>query len=267
MKFAILKLAVFTFILILAYGFYLYSTQEDLLFHPKYLQKDFKFELPSDSEEINLLTEDNKTLNSLLVKIENPKGLVFFLHGNSGSIADWTNDYKFYQDLGYDYLVTDYRSFGKSTGIIENEEQVLNDALFVFDNIIEKYEHKEIIIIGYSFGTSIAAYIASERKSHKLVLLAPFYSLKELKSQIYPLFPSFLLKYNFETFKYLDVVEEPILIFHGEEDNLIGLESSLKLKNHLKKQDRFVILKNQGHKGITSNSEYLIQMTQELDSN
>lgn len=264
MKIALLKLASIVAILILCYGFYLYSTQEDLLFRPKQLSQNFNFNLDSVSQEINLRTKDNVNLNSLIVRTENSKGLVFFLHGNSGSNADWSKDYEFYQGLGYDYIVTDYRGFGKSTGVIANQQEVLSDALLVFDDIAKYYKKKEIVVVGYSFGTTVASYIASKRKVSKLVLLSPFYSLINLKKHVFPIFPTFMLKYDFETYKYLDNVRAPILIFHGNDDRLIGIESSLMLKKHLKKNDEFIVINKQGHVGITNNPAYKERMIKEL---
>lgn len=265
MKTAIIKLVSFFLILVLGIGFYIYNTQEDLLFHPQFLPKDYNFELTSNFEEITHKTKDNISLNSLLFKTEKPKGLVIFFHGNSGSISDWKDDYKFYNELGYDFLITDYRGFGKSDGTINSQDQVLNDALLVFDSASKQYRHKLINVVGYSFGSSVAAYVASKRKVKSLILLAPFYSLIDMKKQIYPLIPNFLLKYNFETYKYIDQVEEDILIFHGVDDKLIGIESSKKLKKHLKNEDEFIELENQDHFRITQNQDFKKRLKRKLD--
>lgn len=265
MKSAIIKLVSFVVILILSYGFYLYNTQEELLFSPDFLSKDYQFEIDTNFEEINIKTNDNESLNCLLFKSDSSKGLVLFFHGNSGSNADWTSEYNYYAGLGYDYMITDYRGFGKSTGAITSQEQVLNDALLVLDSISKRYNKESIIIVGYSFGCAIAAYVASQREVKTLVLLSPFYSLLEIKNQIYPLFPNFMLKYDLETYKYLDEVDEEILIFHGIDDRLISIESSMKLKKHLKDYDKYVQLRNQGHPGITKNPDYKARLKSELE--
>jgi len=265
MKSAIIKLVSVFVILIFSYGAYLYFTQEELLFHPKKLAPDHRYQVATNFEEINITTPDNESLNCLLFKCENPSGLVIFYHGNSGSNADWLTEYKFYNDLGYDYLVTDYRGFGKSSGSINSQEQVLADALVVFDYISSRFESKSIVLIGYSFGTSIASYVASKREIRLLALLAPFYSLKDIKEHIYPLFPNYLLKYKFETNKYLDEVKEGILIFHGIEDKLISLKSTSILNKHLKKDDEYIKLSNQGHIGITQNQVYKERLKKKLE--
>lgn len=62
----------------------LYFFQEKIIFFPEKLDKNYQFEFGSNTEEINIKTEDGKLLNGILFKAENSKGLIFYLHGNSG---------------------------------------------------------------------------------------------------------------------------------------------------------------------------------------
>ena len=48
----------------------------------------------------------------------------------------------------------------------------------------------------------------------------------------------------------------PVVIFHGDKDEVIYYESSLKLKGLMKRTDTLITLKGQGHNGITDNSDY-----------
>lgn len=50
----------------------------------------------------------------------------------------------------------------------------------------------------------------------------------------------------------------PIVIFHGDEDEIIYYGSSLKLQTAFKKQDTLITLAGQAHNGITENPEYKI---------
>ena len=73
----------------------------------------------------------------------------------------------------------------------------------------------------------------------------------------YPIIPTFLLKYKFETNKYIKDCKMPVTIFHGDKDEVINYSSSLKLKKRMKNTDTLIILKGQGHNEITDNSEYI----------
>jgi len=48
----------------------------------------------------------------------------------------------------------------------------------------------------------------------------------------------------------------PIVIFHGDMDEVIYYGSSIKLKKHFKSGDKLITLKGQYHNGITENQEY-----------
>lgn len=256
MKSAIIKIVIIILTLTFTIGFYFYQTQEGLLFFPTRVAKSFSYEIDSNHIEINIKTKDNVILNNLLVKTDSSKGLVVFLHGNAGSIADWSEENILYNDEDYDFLICDYRGFGKSGGEIDNQHRVFEDVLMVFDSVAQNYKDRKIVIIGYSLGTTFASYLASKRKVSMLVLLAPFYSLENIKSKMYPFIPTFLLKYRFQTFAYIDRISSPITIFHGKNDKIIPIKSSHRLKHHLKPDDKFITLRHQGHGGITNNNVY-----------
>jgi predicted esterase len=49
----------------------------------------------------------------------------------------------------------------------------------------------------------------------------------------------------------------PVILFHGEEDEVIYYNSSIKLKGIMKETDTLITLKGHGHNGITDNPEYI----------
>jgi len=89
-----------------------------------------------------------------------------------------------------------------------------------------------------------------------LVLQAPYYSLTDLMRRRYPIFPTFLLRYKFRTDKFIRDCKMPVVIFHGDRDEVIYYKSSLKLKDVMKSTDTLITLKGQGHNGITDNPDY-----------
>src|SRR5882757_6576928 len=116
-----LKLLKVAFFLIIIIFLLLFFFQEKLIFFPEKLDKNFRFGFSSKFEEINIKTSDNKLLNGLLFKVDNPKGLIFYLHGNAGSLNSWGEVAKTYVDLHYDVYILDYRGYGKSEGSIGSQ--------------------------------------------------------------------------------------------------------------------------------------------------
>jgi uncharacterized protein len=76
----------------------------------------------------------------------------------------------------------------------------------------------------------------------------------------YPIIPSFLLKYKFQTNKYLKNCKMPVVIFHGDKDEVVYYGSSLKLKKEMKTGDTLITLTGQGHNGITDNPDYIMSI-------
>ena len=64
----------------------LYFQQESLIFPARKLSPDYKFTYIDDFEELNILVDNDITINGLLFKAEKTKVLIFYLHGNGGNI-------------------------------------------------------------------------------------------------------------------------------------------------------------------------------------
>ena len=209
----------------------MYLEQESIIFIPQKLAKNLQFEFNGNYQEINLKATDGKTLNGLLFKADSSKGLIFYLHGNAGNLNSWGNIAEVYTKLHYDILIIDYRGFGKSEGEIVNESQLFEDNQLFYNEMAKLYGEDNMVIMGYSIGTGLAAQLASVHHPKLLVLQAPYYSLKDIMQKSFPIVPTFLLKYPFETNLYLHKCNMPVVIFHGDKDEVIYYGSSLKLQN------------------------------------
>jgi len=260
-----LKLLRVAFFLIIIIFLLLFFFQEKLIFFPEKLDKNFRFDFSSKFEEINIKTSDNKLLNGLLFKVDNPKGLIFYLHGNAGSLNSWGEVAKTYVDLHYDVFILDYRGYGKSEGSIGSQNQIFQDVQLAYNEMKKRYSEDRIIVLGYSVGTGPAAKLASANSPRLLILQAPYYSMVDLMKYYYPVIPTFILKYKFETDHYIKDCKMPIAIFHGNADEVIYYESSIKLKKLFKSSDTLITLNGQGHNRITDNPEYIQEIKKILN--
>jgi len=234
----------------------LYFFQEKILFFPQKLPSTYQYHFKEPFEEINLKNGEGNLLNGLLFKSKNSRGLVFFLHGNAGALNSWGQLAKYYTDLHYDIFMLDYQGFGKSDGEITSQYELFADNQLFYNEMLKKYDEKSIIVLGYSLGTGLASKIAADNHPGQLVLLAPYYSLKDVMKYSYPMIPTFLLKYKIETYKYLELCNMPITIFHGKQDEIIYFGSGLKLKEKYPDKIDFIPLENQGHNNIMYNFVY-----------
>ena len=265
LKFFLLTILSLFAIIYLIYVSYIYVNQADMVFKATKLSADYKFNFDENFEELNIPSFDSKKINGLLFKTQNPKGLVFYLHGNRGMLDTWANNHKIYTDLGYDFFILDYRGFGKSEGEIESEKQVNKDIEIVYNELSKRYDSGKIIIIGYSIGTGVATFLASNVKSKGLILQAPFYNFQEFSKTRVSYFPDFLKKFPFKTNENIVKIKSPIYIFHGNSDKLIPFDNSLKLKKLLKSNDKLFELKIEDHFGINQNLEFQEKLKLILD--
>jgi alpha-beta hydrolase superfamily lysophospholipase len=243
----------------------LYFFQEKFIFHPDKLDKSYNFRFDAEFKELAIRTPDGKDLNAVLFQADSSRGLIFYLHGNAGSIDSWGNIAETYTQLKYDLFMLDYRGYGKSDGSIKNTEQLFQDIQAAYDTVKKIYPEEKIVILGYSIGTGLAAKLASTNKPRRLILQSPYYNLKDLMTHTFPIIPTFTLKYNFETDKYVKGINTPIAIFHGDRDEVIYYGSSLKLKKLLKKSDTLITLMGQGHNGMSENQDYRIALKKLLN--
>jgi len=260
LKFLTIILLAFFVVIYLVVISYVYFNQVGMVFQSASLPKEYKFDYHSKFEEINIKSFDGVSLNGLLFKADKSKGLIFYLHGNAGTLETWGKIAKTYTNLGYDIFILDYRSFGKSEGEIENEEQLNKDIAIVYETFTKRYPENKIIIAGYSIGSGFAVILASENKPKALILQSPYYSFTELSTGRVPFFPDFLKKFQLETFEYLPKIKVPIYIFHGKDDQLIPYENSVRLSKIIKTNGHFYPLNDQGHIGMNENNDFQNQL-------
>jgi len=234
----------------------MYFFQEKFIFLPQRTEKGFTYQFDQPFEEKYITTNDGIILHGVLFKAKDSKGLIFYLHGKAGSLNSWGQVAKTYTDLQYDTFILDYRGYGKSEGKINGQSEFFNDIQTVYNELKKQYSENKIIVLGYSIGTGLASKLASTNKPGLLILQAPYYSMKDMILHKYTIIPSFIIKYKFETNKYLKDCKMPVIIFHGNQDDIIYYGSSLKLKEEYKKTVTLITLNGQGHFAITDNEDY-----------
>lgn len=267
----ILETLIFGFIIIsIMYGLLIlvfFLKQEHFIFYPLKLEKGHVFEFSFPFDERVFTPEKGVRLHCILAHSIEKKGLIFYLHSNSGNLNKWGND--MIPDLlalGYDVFMMDYRSYGKSTGKI-SQEGLISDVSHVYQELTKEYPESKIHLFGKSIGASLAAYLAAHYFPYQLIMETPFYSMKELSNHYFPWLPSTLLKYRFDTHQYcLDIEHNmTITLFHGTADEIIPHDSSLKLKekSHNQKVNLYLIPKGR-HNNLPTFKSYHSRLTQIL---
>lgn len=236
----------------------LYFKQERLLFFPSKLPADYRFSFNQPAQERWITAADGTRLHGLLFPADSSRGLVFYLHGNAGALDSWGEAAMLYTRLGYSVFMLDYRGYGKSGGTISSQEQFLSDVQTAYHQLLPEFPEAQTVILGYSLGTGAAAWLAARQHPRLLILQAPYFSMRATARQHYPFVPGFIVRYPLGTDAVLPQVKCPIVIFHGEHDEVIDYQTTMQLKALLKLQDQFITLAGAGHNGMTSNPDYQV---------
>jgi len=230
----------------------LYFKQELFIFRPDVLNTAYNFEF-ANAEELTFNTPNNGTINGLHFKQseQKAKGVILYFHGNAGALDRWGYVAQELMEYGYDILITDYRSFGKSTGKL-NEQNLFSDAQYCYDYLIKKYKSNEIVIYGRSIGTGIALNTAANNENKLIILETPYFNLSDVIKDYFKLIPKkMLLKYPLNSNQFIRKVKSPIYIFHGTKDSVIPIESGLKLQP-IAPNSEMIIIEGANHHNIAT---------------
>lgn len=234
----------------------LYYLQEKFLFHPEKLPDNFEFKFDLPFTEIDFKMEDGAKVHGLKFTVERPKGIVFYLHGNTRSVKGWSKYARDFLRFDYEVLMVDYRGFGKSRGK-RSERNIKNDLQEIYSKLADEYGESNIIVYGRSMGSGFATKVASQNAPQMLILNAPYYSLMDtVKRYLFFIPIAFILNYKIRTYVWLRYVRCPIYIVHGTKDKLIPFGSSVRLSKIRAEQTTLFPIPGANHHNLTEFSEY-----------
>lgn len=213
---------------------WLWLRQERLLFEPTRLAPDHVLCTEPDVQELTIDVPGAR-LSAAHLRLPDPRGVVFFLHGNSGNLTDCLTELDAFREVNFDVVMFDYRGYGKSTGCIASEEQLRSDVRHVWAQFAGLYVGKRVVISGHSLGTGLAAGLAAELceagcTPDLTLLVSPYSSGRALAVELYPWVPRQVLRYPLHTMEHATRLLGPVMLIHGEKDQLIGIHHSEALR-------------------------------------
>lgn len=233
-----------------------YLVQEKLIFKPEKLSADFEFKYDAPFEELSFDIEPGVRISGLHFKVDSPKGLILYFHGNSRSIKGWAKYARDFYRYGYDVVLVDYRGFGKSTGK-RNEREMLNDMQYVYDRLADQYAEDHILVYGRSMGSGFATKLAADNQPRYLILDAPYYSFRKVAERFTPFLPHrFILRFHLRTDRWIQRVTCHTYIIHGTRDWLIPISHSEKLRKFNPHKITLIRIEGGGHNNLPSYPEY-----------
>ena len=168
-----------------------------------------------------------ETLLQLTVRPHAGPGAVLYFGGNGEDVSSGVAPL----EAAFperEIVMLHYRGYGGSAGR-PTEADIAADAAGLFDKV--HAEHPDVIVIGRSLGTGVAARLASTRPVSRLVLVTPYDSLLGIAQRQFPIFPvRYLLIDKYESWRYVPGIKVPVLILAAERDEVIPAASTDALR-------------------------------------
>jgi len=209
---------------------FLYFYQRSLLYHPN--ENNYSGDKISvDIEKVKIQTSDNIELLGWYHEknLKDYKTLVYF-HGNAGSLENRIHKLNHFQDMNINFLIVAWRGFNGNKGK-PSEKGLYVDGKSTIDWLIKKgVDEKNLILYGESLGTGVASHLAQNKNYAGVILETPFTSMIDAAKNFYPYIPvNLLLKDKFENYKKVKNINSPILIMHGEVDQIVPFSMGKKI--------------------------------------
>ena len=229
MKFSLQVISIILLVYFLIVVF-LYFYQRNLLYHPN--ENNYSNDkLMVQVEKIKVRTNDNIDLLGWYYQkdIKKFKTILFF-HGNAGSLENRIHKLNHFKDMNINFLIIAWRGFSGNKGK-PSEKGLYEDGDSSIQWLLNKgIKETDIIIYGESLGTGVATHLSQNRNFAGLILETPFTSMVDAAKTFYPYIPvKFLLKDKFENKKKIKNIDLPILVMHGEADQIVPFSMGKKM--------------------------------------
>lgn len=203
-------------------------------------------------EQLTIATADGERLEAWYAGAKPGNPTILFFHGNAGHISYRADRMAHLTGKGAGALFVSYRGYGASTGT-PTEQGLTADALAAYDWLISKdIQPEQIALIGESLGSAVAVQLAARRQVRALVLEAPFTSAVNVAREVYWWLPvNLLMKDRFESLKAITKVKAPVLVVHGERDEIIGASHGKTLYEAASPPKKLSIIEGGSHNGFS----------------
>ncbi|MEZ5919167.1 MAG: alpha/beta hydrolase [Alphaproteobacteria bacterium] len=241
--------------LYLAVCAFMFLYQRHLMYFPDTVRPD----APAVEEIVKLRTVDGLDLQGWYFAPRNQgKPVIAVFHGNAYHALGRMPKLQRYRDAGYGLLLAEYRGYGGNPGS-PTEEGLYKDARAFLQWLrMEKgVEPSKTVLYGESLGTGVAVQMAAEAAENEpysaLILEAPFSATVDLARKTYFYLPvDLLMKDQFRSREKIGKIRMPLLVLHGDRDEVVPLQSGQALFEAAHNPKTFIVIDGGTHHNLYS---------------
>lgn len=216
------------------------SACSHLYFYPMKQMVRTPADIGLDYEVVELTTADNVRLHNWLLKAQQPRGVVLFLHGNAENISTHIGSVYWLPEQGFDVLLVEYRGFGASEGVADFPEVYLDVAAAHQWAAQYAQQHRlPYFVLAQSLGAAIGSYYFStlppdERSVSAVALDAVFSGHRDIAKDVtsrsvvtwpFQFLITQLVPKDFDPKAHIaQLAPTPLLFFHSPQDTIIPFE-------------------------------------------
>jgi hypothetical protein len=153
---------------------------------------------------------------------------LLFFHGNYELIDGWIDGFASIRNRGYGVMLVEYPGYGRSEGE-PSLRSIMQTAVAAYDRLAARddVDPTQIVLYGRSLGGGPASRLASLRPAAAVVLQSAFSDVRSFAREF--LLPPFLVRDRFDNVAALHDFDGPVLIVHGESDDVIPVAHAHRL--------------------------------------
>jgi fermentation-respiration switch protein FrsA (DUF1100 family) len=246
-------------VLVLAYCAFaalLYVVQRSMMYFPHAERVSPQAAGLPAAEEIMLSSADGERVIAWHVPPREGRLVIVYFHGNGGNLGHRVTRFRALVEAGYGIVALSYRGFGGSSGS-PTETGILLDAAAAFDEATRRYPGR-LVLWGESLGTAVAVAVAAAHGAEAVdvkaadvkavILEAPFTSTLALAQSRYPFLPvAWMMKDQYRSDLAVGRIRSPVLVMHGEKDDIVPIRYGEALYAAITAPKRFVRFPVGGH--------------------
>ncbi len=247
-------LIIVALLLIIVPGILFYFLQHKLIFNPKHhLERSWMIKNAHAYHLQEMEVAPDVMLEGIVYEPQKPTMTLLYFGGRSqdsvaliGMFSEHCPDIR---------IVTfNYRGYGESGGR-PAEDVLLEDGLKIYDWCTDEYG--ETALLGFSLGSSVAAYVGSHRHSSKVVLVAAFSSVAKLMQAKLALLPNFIIRHRFDTAAFAQNIFSPLYLYVALDDLVVPISHARNLKANVKNLAEYIEFSEHEHEDLLFSDEVI----------
>ncbi len=180
----------------------------------------------------------NDTLTGYGYNLDKSADIVILFFGGSNYIA-YNSVASYSGKFDYPFISADYYGTQESKGKM-NLKTMQKTATEMYDWAKNEYPQAKIVVMGHSYGTGIAAYLASVRETYSLFVVAGYRDVSDLYNKMTPIFWGPLrifISNNINTSEYAKNVSCSVYVIGSDADTTLNASLQEKVADYFRNSE------------------------------